>query len=133
MLHIKISPGSDVPIFRQIVDQVRVAVASEKIATGDSLPSVRALASDLVVNPNTIVRAYSELTKDGVIESQRGRGFFVAKRRDVFTKRERHRRILALVQPLVAEAKTLGFSDEELLELIQEQLLTLTPVSEPNA
>lgn len=122
MLQINIATGNDVPLFRQIVEQVKLAVASGKLEVGEALPSVRALATDLRINPNTISRAYGDLVRDGVIDSQRGKGYFVAPRREIFTKKERHRRVMALVQPLVAEAKSIGIDDEELLQIISTQL-----------
>jgi DNA-binding transcriptional regulator YhcF (GntR family) len=72
-----ISPGSGSPIFRQIVDQVRLAAATGRLAPGDLLPSVRALAERLLVNPNTVAKAYGELSRDGIIETQQGRGVFI--------------------------------------------------------
>ncbi len=121
MLTIQITTGSDVPIFRQIVEQIRAAIAGGKLRTGDPLPSVRGLANELVINHNTVAKAYSQLTRDGVIESQQGRGYFVVQRREIFTKTERVRRVNALVAPLVSEAVLLGFSEPELVSLVQKQ------------
>ena len=121
MLTIQITTGSDIPIFRQIVEQIRAAIASGKVHTGDPLPSVRGLASELVINHNTVAKAYSQLTRDGVIESQQGRGYFVVQRREIFTKAERIRRVNALIDPLVSEAVLLGFSEPELVALVQKQ------------
>lgn len=70
----QISIGSDSPIYRQLSEQVRLAVATGKLAMGDPLPSVRALAEELVINPNTVARAYAELARDGLIEARPGRG-----------------------------------------------------------
>ena len=93
MLRINIITGGKVPIYRQVVDQIRSAIGSGSLAVGDPLPSVRALATELIVNPNTIAKAYSALVNDGVIESQRGRGYFVIQRREIFTKKERKLRL----------------------------------------
>ena len=71
---VTISTGSKVPIYKQITDQVWQGVATGRLQVGDQLPSVRALAEELVVNPNTIARAYADLTRDGLIESRAGRG-----------------------------------------------------------
>lgn len=70
--NITISTGSNTPIYKQITDQVWLAVVTGKLAVGDQLPSVRALAEDLVVNPNTVARAYADLMRDGLIESRGG-------------------------------------------------------------
>ncbi len=88
-LHIAISPGSNTPIYQQITDQVRLAVATGRLAVADQLPSVRALAEELVVNPNTVARAYADLAREGLIEARAGRGVFVIRKRKVFTREER--------------------------------------------
>lgn len=113
-----ITTSSTTPIFRQIVEQVRTAVATGKLVTGDGLPSVRALASELVVNPNTVAKAYAELCRDGVTEARRGRGVFVARQRQVLSKAERNRRLTELAAVFVREATLLGFSREEGLSVI---------------
>ena len=84
-LQFRILPGSPLPIYRQVFDQVRMAIARGDFAEGEQLPSVRALAELLLVNPNTIARAYAELTRDGLVDSQAGRGLFIAARRRVET------------------------------------------------
>ena len=121
-LHIEISTGSSVPIYRQIMDQVRWAVASGELALEEQLPSVRALAERLVLNHNTVARAYLELIRDGVIESRQGRGVFVVRRRQVFTKTERRRRLDLALQTLLSEALALDFSQEEIREALERKL-----------
>ena len=122
MLNLQITTGSETPLFRQIVDQVRSAVVHGRLKVGDPLPSVRGLAAELVLNHNTVAKAYAQLVREGVIESQQGRGYFVVERRVVYTKAERRRRINALIAPLVAEAVMLGFSADEIQVLLQKQL-----------
>ncbi len=129
MLPIQVTPGDDTPLFKQIIDQIRAAVAVGDLDVGSPLPSVRSLAADLVINPNTIAKAYGELVRDGVIESHRGKGYYVSKRRDIFSKKERQRRMSTLVHPLVVEAKTLGIDEEGLLELVREEWARLSPPS----
>ena len=89
---------------------------------GDRLPSVRSLAQRLVINPNTVARAYGELARDGVIESQQGKGYFVATRRQVYTKAHRRRRLAPLLEALVSEAALLDFSADEVMAALQEKL-----------
>jgi GntR family transcriptional regulator len=127
MLTIHITTGSDVPIFRQIVQQVRAAVASERLDVGQPLPSVRALAAELVVNHNTVAKAYAQLVRDGLVESHQGRGYFVSQRREIYTKSERTRRVTALIEPFVSEATTLGLSSDEILALVEKQLAKMSP------
>jgi GntR family transcriptional regulator len=81
--NINITTGSGTPIYRQIVDQVRLAVATETVPAGHAMPSVRSLAEQLVLNANTVAKAYGELVRDGVLESHQGMGFFVAAHRRI--------------------------------------------------
>lgn len=124
-MRFRITPGSQVAIYKQIADQIRRAVASGELAVGDGLPSVRVLASELVVNANTVAKAYSELTRDGVLESQPGRGLFVAKKRSMFTKAERNRRLDEALDSFIGEAVTLDFSADEMIQRLRERLSTL--------
>ncbi len=103
-----ISPASEVPIFRQIEQQVRRAVSTGQLKVGEQLPAVRTLAEILVVNPNTVARSYQELIRDGVLESRSGRGVFVAERRDVFSQEESERRLSHAAAQLCHEAILLG-------------------------
>ncbi len=128
MQQIQITTGGAIPIFRQVVDQIRGGVASGKLAVGDTVPSVRALARELVVNPNTVAKAYSQLVRDGVLESQQGRGYFVAQPRQIYTKAESRRRLAAIIDPFLSEAITLGFSSEEIMSAIEKRLSELRPV-----
>ncbi len=119
---INITTGSDSPIYKQITDQVRLAVASGRLAIGDQLPSIRALAEDLVINPNTVARAYTDLTREGVIESRPGRGVFITKKRKVFTREEGWRRLEPLLDGIIGEALAMDFSREELREALRKKL-----------
>ena len=121
-LELRISTGSTTPIYRQLIDQIRVAVLRGRLAHGDQLPSVRALAVRLVINPNTVARAYGELARDGVIESQRGKGYFVARKRQVYAKAERRRRLSGLLDALVSEAALLDFSEDEVIAALRKKL-----------
>ena len=117
-----IDPSSGVPIYRQIVDQVRHAVAGGTLRPGDRLPAVRELAIELAVNPNTIAKAYQDLERAGIIETLRGRGTFVAEGSVQMTGRERVESLEPIVDRLVAEARLLGMSDEELLRLVEQKI-----------
>ena len=122
MLRVHITTGSTVPIYRQLVDQIRQAIATGKIDVGEALPSVRALAKELVINPNTAAKAYAELVRDGALESQRGRGYFVAAPRNVFSASERRRRLELLLDPFLAEALTLGFDADQIQNEVAKRL-----------
>ncbi len=118
-MQIRVIAGSSTAIYRQIADQIRRAVLTGEIKVGDPLPSVRELAKELVVNPNTVAKAYAELGRDGVIQSQPGRGACVAKRRSVFTKAERLRRLDSALDTAIADAISLDFSADEVTERLQ--------------
>jgi len=119
--NIKILTGSNVSIYQQIVDQVCAAILSGQIADDEPLPSVRGLAEDLLINPNTVGRAYGELVREGILESRPGRGMFVSKRRQIYSKAERTRRIEQAVTSLVSQAFRLGFSSEEIVDEVAKK------------
>jgi len=121
-----ISTGSGIPIFRQVTDQIRLAIATGRLPAGQQLPSVRALAERLLVNPNTIAKAYAELAREKVIETQQGRGVFVAPPRRMYTNAERARRIDPLMTALVNEGISLGYSPQDLIDLLKRQLAELS-------
>lgn len=124
-MRIQITTGSRVPIYRQVVDQVRQQVAGGALPVGQPIPSVRALANELVVNPNTIAKAYAQLVRDGVLESQQGRGYFVAPRREIYSSKERRRRLEEVMDPFLAEAMTLGFDPDQILQAVEKRLSKL--------
>lgn len=116
-----IDPSSGTPIYRQIVDQVRQAVASGVLRAGDRLPSVRELAVELTVNPNTIAKAYQDLERDGVLETPRGRGSFIADQARPQPIAERLREFGEAVDRLVADAYRLRIPTEQVLELVRQR------------
>jgi GntR family transcriptional regulator len=121
-LAITVSTGSSIPIYKQIADQVRLAVAVGKLRVGDQLKSVRTLAEELVLNPNTVARAYSDLARDGLIEARPGRGVFIIRKRKVFSREEGRRRLEPLIDTLIGEALTIDFTREDLEELFDRRL-----------
>lgn len=121
-LELHISTGSPTPIYRQIIDQVRRGVALGTHRAGDQLPSVRALAERLVINPNTVAKAYAELVHDGLVEARQGRGYFIADKRQVFSKQERQRRLEAALAVLLGEAFALQFQPDEIQQALNKQL-----------
>lgn len=124
-LDVRISTGSPVPIYRQIVDQIAHAVAAGALVPDDQLPSVRELAETLVLNPNTVARAYGELVREGVAESRQGRGVFITRRRQIYIRAERLRRLEAALDGLVNEAVFLDFSPDEIREALDRRLAAL--------
>ena len=126
-LKLSIGTGSEVPIYKQITDQVRQGIATGRLAVGEQLPSVRALAEELVLNPNTVARSYADLAREGMLESRPGRGVFVIRKRRMFTREEGLRRLEPLVDGLIGEAMAMDFDREELRELIEGRLTEWRP------
>ncbi|MCG8449647.1 MAG: GntR family transcriptional regulator [Pirellulales bacterium] len=110
------------PIYRQLIDQVRRAVARGNLRPGERLPSVRQLSRELVVNPNTVARAYTELERDGTLITQQGRGVFVAELRQDLTKKARRKQLGEKLDQLFVEAVHLGFTADELLVMVHDQM-----------
>ena len=121
-INLNINTGSNTPIYRQITDQVRMAVASGRLAVDDQLPSIRALAERLVINPNTVARAYTDLAREGLIESRAGRGVFITRKRKMFTREEGWRRLEPLMDAVIGEAMVLDFTHAELREAFEKKL-----------
>jgi DNA-binding transcriptional regulator YhcF (GntR family) len=110
---------SGVPAYRQIIDQVRGALASGALATGDQLPTVRQLAVDLAINPNTVVRAYKELEFGGLLETHQGTGTFISAQKIHHAEAERERQIGQIVTDAVSRAGAAGFTIDDLLEQLR--------------
>ena len=129
--NIRITTGSGTPIYRQIVDQVRLAVATGGLSPGVAMPSVRSLAERLVINFNTVAKAYGELVRDGVLESLQSKGFFVAEKRQIYSKAERLRRLRRAAEDFIHEAVFLDFSDDEIRKAVDERLAELDRIAKP--
>ena len=112
--------GSGVPVYRQIIDQVTGGMAAGTLAGGDQLPTVRQVAVDLSINPNTVMRAYRELEIRGVLETQQGTGTFIGHKKVKRDEVERQRRLNQLVGEFVARAGSAGFTVEHLLERLHD-------------
>jgi GntR family transcriptional regulator len=108
-----------VPAYRQIIDQVRGALASGALSTGDQLPTVRQLAVDLALNPNTIVRAYKELELGGLLETHQGTGTFISAQQLPQAQAERERQLAQIVSDAVARAGAAGFTIDDLLQQLR--------------
>ena len=111
---------SGVPIYRQIQDQVRYGIASGQLKAGEQLPTVRALAVELSVNPNTVIKAYTELEREGVITSEQGTGTFVAPEKTPIPDPERKAKLEALCIEFLAHAGVHGFTANEVEQAIHK-------------
>jgi len=117
------NPSSGVPLYRQIIDQVRLMIASGRLRSGDFLPSVRQVAQELQINPMTVSRAYSELERDGTVELVRGTGMRILPVQAIGTLRERQREMAPLLQQVVASARQLNISPTQVLSQLGALLL----------
>lgn len=120
-MEFRIDPTSRLPIYRQLGEQIREAVARGRLRPGEQLPSVRDLSRTLVVNPNTVARVYTELERDGVLHTRQGLGVFVAEPKADLTKRARKARLEELLDRLLTEAVYLGFSADEVVTTVAER------------
>jgi GntR family transcriptional regulator len=112
---------SGVPVYRQLIDQVLGGIAAGVLAPGDQLPTVRQVAVDLSINPNTVARAYRELEIRGVLDTQQGTGTFVSNQPVQQDEVERERRLAQIVGDFIARAGAAGFTINDLLERLQER------------
>lgn len=110
------------PIYEQIVSQVRRAVEAGDLGPGDGLPSVRSLAADLEINPNTVAKAYLLLERDGLVESRRRRGCFISQDAPRLARQKADGQIEALVERVALEGESLGLSRSDLLRRLQRRL-----------
>lgn len=117
---IRLDEHSGVPVYRQIIDQVRGGIASGALTAGDQLPTVRQLAVDLSINPNTVVRAYRELEMGGLLELNQGTGTFIRTQEIEGGKQERARQLAQIVNDCVARAGAAGFTVQNLIEELRE-------------
>ncbi len=117
-----IDPKSEQPIYDQIVRQIKFAVATGSVRTGSMVPSVRELAKELVLNPNTIARAYRELQADGVLETVRGQGLRVAAKALRRCVNERKELIRSRLEQVLREASMSSLSREEIEAMIEREL-----------
>jgi len=117
----QIDPKSGVPFYRQIIEQVKFAIARGVLGPGDRLPTMRQLAVDLSINPNTVIRAYRELEIEGVLDTQQGSGTFVSNRRPEIDRLERQRMLDQILTELLARASGYGFSMDEVLDGLRQR------------
>lgn len=124
-VRIHISTTDGVPIYLQIVNQIKYLVASGSLAPGAELPAIRVLAEQLIVNPNTVARAYRELESAGVVEKRRTAGTFVSDQTSPLARRERLKILAERVDALLAEAGQMAISFDELLTLVRQRQTVL--------
>ena len=117
----RLDSESGVPVYRQLIDQVTGGMAAGALAAGHQLPTVRQVAVDLSINPNTVARAYRELEIRGVLETQQGTGTFISHQKVKRDEVERRRQLNQIVSEFVARAGAAGFTLEDLLEQLHDR------------
>ena len=132
-MFITVDPSNDVPIFRQIVQQIKTAVAMGRLHPEEPLPSVRQLAVELAVNPNTVARAYLDLEIEGVIYKRQGAGTFVSAQGVEMSRTERRRVLSELFERALVEGVNLGMDERELRETFERVLETIMQARAPEA
>jgi GntR family transcriptional regulator len=125
-MHIVISAGDDLPIYRQVMRQITDAIAGGRLTSGDRLPSHRELSEQLVIAPLTVKKAYDELEALGYIESQRGRGTFVCARLPKVSRATRNTQVLDAARALLSQAYLAGFRYADVLKLLADADRDLT-------
>jgi GntR family transcriptional regulator len=120
MITFQLNPKSGVPIYRQIQDQIRYGIAANLLSPGEQLPTVRALAVELSVNPNTVIKAYTELERAGLLTTEQGSGTFVAPQPPAtLSDQDRQAKLEGLCSEFLAQAARYGFSSREVIEVIE--------------
>lgn len=119
--YFQISTSSGVPIYRQIMDQVKIHLAAGRLKSDDFLPSVRQVAKELEVNPMTVSKAYSLLEKEGVLETVRGQGMRVIQQGDYkLDAARREKEIEPLLKEIINKAKQLSLDEKDIIETLQK-------------
>jgi GntR family transcriptional regulator len=126
-MDLHISPHDGVPIYLQIVNQVKYLVGSGRLAPGEELPPIRVLAERLTVNPNTVARAYRELEMAGLVEKRRTAGTFVSAAGSPLARRERVKILTERIDALLAEARQLGIRTDDVIDLIRSREEAMQP------
>ena len=120
VLKFTLNATSGVPFYKQIILQVEMAIADGRLNTGDQLPTVRSLAVDLQVNPNTVARAYSELEIRGIVTTQQGTGTFISDQKVEISDVERERILAEITRSFVSHAASYGFNLQEISSYLNE-------------
>ncbi len=121
MINLELNPNSGVPTYRQIMEQITYNIAAGTLEEGDKLPSIRETAQHLSINPTTVVKAYSELENNGVIEKKQGKGAFVSENTPELSDDELEQTLREIARNLVVQAVQMKVSRETVLRIIREE------------
>ncbi len=120
-MQIRVTTSDGVPIYQQIVNQIKYLIASGRLKAGERLPPVRKLAEQLIVNPNTVARAYRELESDGAVMTRRGSGVFVSEGGSPLAKKEQNRILHERIDMLLTEARHMNVDVETIIKLVGQR------------
>ena len=118
-IEFSLDPKSGVPFYKQVILQIEMAIADGRLATGDQLPTVRSLAVDLSINPNTVARAYNELEIRGIVNTQQGTGTFISNKKIELDEIKREKVLAGITRSFISKAGSYGFSLNEIIEYLQ--------------
>src|SRR3954453_14142800 len=128
-MQIHISTADGVPIYQQIVNQIKYMVSSGRLTAGEELPPIRTLAEKLVINPNTVARAYRELESAGIVEKRRTAGTYVSDQGSPLARRERLKILTERVDALLAEAQQMDIGFDDVVKLVERRHANMFPAS----
>ena len=120
---LQINASLSLPIYAQIIEQIKLCLASGMITAGEQLPSIRELAMRLRINPNTVARAYRDLEKEGIVITARGKGVFVAERSDVFTERQKTRIVAQRLNQALVDAFHVGLGADKVRAILDKEII----------
>jgi GntR family transcriptional regulator len=121
VIHLQLNPNSGVPVYRQLMEQIKYHVAARTLKAGDQLPTIRDLAQRLSVNPTTVVKAYGELEHEGIIEMRHGKGAFVAQVSAKLSEKELRNALRQVARQLAVEAAQMGAPIDTVLRIVREE------------
>ena len=128
-MQIELPPSDGVPIYLQLIRQIQYLVATGRLNAGDQLPSVRKLSEQLMVNPNTVVRAFRELELAGLLVTRPGSGVYVSETAAGLSRREQQQTLIGQVDALITEARHLDLGVEQFVQLVRQRWRAVRPVS----
>ncbi len=120
-MYLRLDHHSGEPIYRQIVEQIKYKIACGQAAGGDQLPSIRVLAGQLKINPRTVVKAYEELQRGGLVVMKQGQGVFITDHRENIPARVRRKAITDMARRMLSEASRLGVDLDEVLDVLKDE------------
>ena len=120
MIEFKLDLSIGIPYYRQIIDQIRFGIATGQLTIGEQLPTVRTLAVDLAINPNTVTKAYKELEIQRILDAQQGTGTFIGEAQVGLSKQERVKKLKSICQQYLAMASAYGFTTEEVVAELKQ-------------